>query len=184
MLPGRSSGMLGAMTTRGQLRKAALSLPETDERAGTFTVCDKQFATIDDDGRVCLHLPAAEMAAVQAECPGAERSARGGGVRVPLGDLDGQRLNHWVRRAWLSRAPKRLAEQAVAAESAVPGAVGDLPKGIGKPATRALTSAGITSLAQVAELGKARLLAMHGVGPKAVRVLGEALDAAGRAFKG
>lgn len=52
---------------------------------------------------------------------------------------------------------------------------GDLPKAIGRPATRALTSAGITTLAKVAALTDAELLALHGVGPKAVRILREAL---------
>lgn len=44
-------------------------------------------------------------------------------------------------------------------------------------------ASGITSLAQVAELSEAQLLAMHGVGPKTVRILSEALDATGRTFK-
>jgi predicted flap endonuclease-1-like 5' DNA nuclease len=62
------------------------------------------------------------------------------------------------------------------AVAAVPGEVGDLPKGIGRPATRALAGAGITTLAQVAALTDAELLAMHGVGPRAVHVLRETLE--------
>ncbi|GGL17411.1 hypothetical protein [Planomonospora parontospora] len=42
--------------------------------------------------------------------------------------------------------------------------------------------AGLTTLAQVAGLTEAELLAMHGVGPKAVRILREALGAIGRTF--
>ncbi|MFK0292469.1 helix-hairpin-helix domain-containing protein [Streptomyces sp. NPDC090442] len=94
----------------------------------------------------------------------------------PMGDINGCQLNHWVRRAWLSRAPKRLAARIAAGDSATPGAVGDLPKTVGVPATRALASAGITTLAQIAELTDAELLALHGVGPKAVRILREALS--------
>ncbi|MBB4984051.1 helix-hairpin-helix domain-containing protein [Streptomyces nymphaeiformis] len=51
----------------------------------------------------------------------------------------------------------------------------DLPRGIGAPATRALVAAGYTTLAQLADVPAAELAALHGVGPKALRVLGEAL---------
>lgn len=58
---------------------------------------------------------------------------------------------------------------------------GDLPTNIGKPATRALNGAGITTLKQVASQTEDRLLALHGVGPKAIRLLNDALSAAGLA---
>ena len=48
-----------------------------------------------------------------------------------------------------------------------------LPR-IGAPATRALNGQGITSLEQAVALGKQELLALHGVGPKAIRILSEA----------
>lgn len=51
----------------------------------------------------------------------------------------------------------------------------DFPRGIGAPATRALVAAGHTRLAQLADVPAAELAALHGVGPKALRVLGEAL---------
>ncbi|WP_437302424.1 helix-hairpin-helix domain-containing protein [Sorangium sp. So ce388] len=57
-----------------------------------------------------------------------------------------------------------------------------LPKGIGKPATRALASAGISRLDQVARLSEAQLLALHGVGPKAVGVIKAALEAQGKSL--
>jgi hypothetical protein len=50
---------------------------------------------------------------------------------------------------------------------------------IGRPASRALMEAGITSLAQVNAYGRRRLLAIHGVGPKAVRILEAALEERG-----
>lgn len=53
--------------------------------------------------------------------------------------------------------------------------VGDLPNEIGKTAARELHIHGISSLEQVASRSKQELLAIHGVGPKAVRILGEAL---------
>jgi predicted flap endonuclease-1-like 5' DNA nuclease len=51
----------------------------------------------------------------------------------------------------------------------------DLPPSIGKPALRALQAARITTLTQVAEMTDKELLDLHGVGPKAVRILREAL---------
>lgn len=174
-----------------QLRKTALSLPETaerEERSGmvAFTVRDKQFATVDKDNHVQLHLPPGEAERVLGEHPTAQRLTRGTtqiAVRIPLADINGQQLNHWVRRAWISRAPKQLAAQVVAGETASAGDVGDLPKAIGRPATQALVSAGITSLDQVSELTEAELKSLHGVGPRAVRILAEALHASGREFK-
>lgn len=55
-----------------------------------------------------------------------------------------------------------------------PARIGDLPS-IGRPATTALLEAGITRLEQIASFGRSRLLALHGVGPKAVRILDDAL---------
>lgn len=46
---------------------------------------------------------------------------------------------------------------------------------IGKPATNALKSVGITTLEQVSTLKKTTLLKMHGVGPKAISILEKAL---------
>ncbi len=61
--------------------------------------------------------------------------------------------------------------------------VGDLPNAIGKTAARALSVAGIVGLAQVAAHSKAELLALHGVGPKAIAILGEALAAEGLRYR-
>jgi predicted flap endonuclease-1-like 5' DNA nuclease len=63
----------------------------------------------------------------------------------------------------------------------VPAQIGDLPP-IGRPANSALLNAGISTLAQVAALRRRELLAMHGVGPKAVRLLEAALAERGLAF--
>ncbi|MFF5792631.1 DNA-binding protein [Paeniglutamicibacter sp. NPDC012692] len=54
----------------------------------------------------------------------------------------------------------------------------ELPK-IGAPATRALNAHGITTLEQAAALGEKALQALHGVGPKAIRILREALGEVG-----
>lgn len=60
----------------------------------------------------------------------------------------------------------------------------DLPTSIGAPARRALAGAGYTQLAQLAAVREADLLKLHGVGPKAIRLLREALAAQGRSFAG
>ncbi len=62
--------------------------------------------------------------------------------------------------------------------------VGDLPNAIGKTAARALSAHGIASLAQLAAHSKGELLALHGVGPKAIAILGEALAAKGLQYRG
>jgi predicted flap endonuclease-1-like 5' DNA nuclease len=59
---------------------------------------------------------------------------------------------------------------------------GDLPRSIGAPARRALAAAGYTRLAQLTAVSEAELLRLHGVGPKATRLLREALAAQGLAF--
>ena len=53
--------------------------------------------------------------------------------------------------------------------------LGMLPK-IGAPATRALHNAGYTTLRDLAGVPRARLAALHGVGPKALRILQESLE--------
>ena len=61
--------------------------------------------------------------------------------------------------------------------------VGDLPDEIGETAARELSLNGITSLQQVADHSKRELLAIHGVGPKAIAILGDALAARGLGYK-
>jgi hypothetical protein len=170
------------MTTLAQLRTAALALPETAE--GThfgmvaFAVRGRGFASVTRDDVVQLRLANDDVAPLLAEHSTGTRLTRGDvllGASVPLADLDGQQLNHWVLRAWFARARQRLAAALVAADAAEPGSVGDLPAAIGRPATRALAGARITTLHDVARLSDAELLALHGVGPKAVRILRESL---------
>lgn len=62
-----------------------------------------------------------------------------------------------------------------------PDQIGDLPK-IGRPASRALLALGVTTLEQVAAMPEAELLALHGVGPRAIRILREALEQQGRSL--
>ena len=58
-----------------------------------------------------------------------------------------------------------------------------LPGNIGAPATRALTAAGYTELRQLAQAPAAELKKLHGVGPKALRLLQEALEQQGLSLR-
>jgi hypothetical protein len=52
----------------------------------------------------------------------------------------------------------------------VTASLDELPK-IGAPATRALNNAGYTSLRQLAGVPRAELAKLHGMGPKALRII-------------
>ena len=65
----------------------------------------------------------------------------------------------------------------------IPAQIGDLPP-LSRPANSALLQAGITTLAQAADHSARDLLAMHGVGPKAIRLLDAALADHGLSFAG
>ena len=52
----------------------------------------------------------------------------------------------------------------------------EFPPAMGRPANAALVANGITTLAQASRLTRRELLAIHGVGPKAVHVLETELE--------
>jgi hypothetical protein len=56
------------------------------------------------------------------------------------------------------------------------------PKGVSKPALRALASVGVSRLDQVSRLTEDELLALHGMGPKALGIIKAALRRQGKAF--
>lgn len=58
----------------------------------------------------------------------------------------------------------------------------DFPKGIGRPATGALLAAGYTRLEDLTMVREGDIKQLHGVGPKAIRVLNEALAEEGLSF--
>jgi predicted Fe-Mo cluster-binding NifX family protein len=60
----------------------------------------------------------------------------------------------------------------------------DLPASIGRPALGALRAAGISRLSEVARRREKELLALHGVGPTAVRLLRAELAERGLEFAG
>ena len=57
------------------------------------------------------------------------------------------------------------------------------PAGVGGPALRALRSAGIKSMADLARWSEADLAKLHGMGPKALGVLRAGLEASARSFR-
>lgn len=57
-----------------------------------------------------------------------------------------------------------------------------LPK-ISAPATRALASAGITTIEDLSKFTEAEVMALHGMGPHAMRILKEMLGLHGLSFK-
>lgn len=173
------------VTTKAQLKKTVLALPETEERteAGmqAYTVAGKEFATVSKDGIADFHMSDDDVERALVRFPTTERFTRNGepvGLRVPLADVNGMELHSLARKAWYSRAPKALAaEQREAAKGEAPGGPDALPTAIGKPATRALLAAGVRTMSDVAARSEGELLALHGMGPKAMQVLQEALKA-------
>ncbi len=172
------------MTTLSHLRTSALALPEVTEGSHVgrtaFAVRGKGFASVTDEGLVRLRLGDEHAAEALDRLPTATPLVRMGrpiGIQVPLADVNGQHLNALLYQAWAGRAPRRLvAEQERARRGEAP-ADSDLPPTIGRPATRALLAAGISTLDQVAARTDEELLALHGVGPRAVRILREAIAA-------
>lgn len=67
--------------------------------------------------------------------------------------------------------PVALVERVIAQRVAT---VGEMLPPIGRPATGALAAIGVTTISQLAGFSEKDLLALHGVGPKAVRLLREA----------
>ncbi|WP_035407523.1 DNA-binding protein [Bacillus sp. SJS] len=59
----------------------------------------------------------------------------------------------------------------------------DFPPKLGKPAQRALAGAGYVRLEQLTEVSEKELLKLHGMGPKAIGQLREALQEKGLSFR-
>jgi len=58
----------------------------------------------------------------------------------------------------------------------------EFPHAIGRVAKRALAAKGLTRYDQLSGVSRRELLAIHGIGPKAVRILGEELARRGASF--
>jgi hypothetical protein len=57
------------------------------------------------------------------------------------------------------------------------------PKGVSQPAIRALADAGYTHVDQLAGVSEKHLRMLHGMGPKTLRIIDEALQGQGKSFK-
>jgi predicted flap endonuclease-1-like 5' DNA nuclease len=57
------------------------------------------------------------------------------------------------------------------------------PAGVSGPALRALAAAGVRSVADLAKWTESDLATLHGMGPKALNALRDALEASGRTFR-
>ena len=58
-----------------------------------------------------------------------------------------------------------------------------LPAGLAAPAVRALHGAGVTKLDQLTRVTESELMKLHGMGPKAMETLRQALKARNLSFK-
>lgn len=56
------------------------------------------------------------------------------------------------------------------------------PKGVAQPAVRALASVGVTRLDQLTQFTESQLMELHGMGPKALGLLKDALHAQGKSL--
>ena len=56
------------------------------------------------------------------------------------------------------------------------------PAGLSAPALRALAGAGYTRLAQLSRVSEAEIKQLHGMGPKGIKLLRQALEAKGLSF--
>ena len=59
--------------------------------------------------------------------------------------------------------------------------LGDFPQ-VSQPALRALEAAGITRLEQLTKFSEAEIAGLHGMGPKGIRILKQALKERGLLF--
>lgn len=59
----------------------------------------------------------------------------------------------------------------------------DFPPGIGRPAIRALHTAGVDRVDQLSDFTESELMRLHGMGPKALGILRSALAERGRSFR-
>lgn len=175
-----------------RVRRLCLALPETGERLShgepTFFVHKKVFVMFANnhhaDGHIAVWLPAppGAQAALIAKAPQTYFKPPYVGGRgwlgIELACITNEDLSFHIQVAWELTAPKRLLtsgsrDKAVPAKSQTQT---DLPK-LAAPAQRALAAAGVTRLAQLARFSEAEVKAWHGIGPNALAVLRQAMQA-------
>jgi predicted flap endonuclease-1-like 5' DNA nuclease len=132
------------------------------ERAGVRTLED------------CATWPVEELAALHGFGPKAfrtvEEAMRDAGLSFdPASDKRAEPVN----RAMAEERMKAVVE---------PSEPSDLPN-IGRPATRALAQIGVRNVEQLAAYTEEDILALHGVGPRAIRVLRPVMEERGIRFQ-
>lgn len=192
------------MTTWGDVRSIVSALPETDEQPSygglpSWRVRGKQFCWERPlSGRDRRDLGEERARALDGETLGVrvadqeEKAALLGeagdtpfftiphfegwpGLLVRLELIDVPRLREVLTDAWFSVAPVTLAHS-YDLELVVSGTRQGLPTAIGTAATRALHTAGYHSLDDLADISEQTLLEIHRVGPKAARILLDAVQ--------
>lgn len=169
------------MTTRAQLRKAALAGEGAQEERGdagpVWSVGGRVFARVLPEGEAWLALDDEAATRMAGEL----RPVRvvEGGVRLPLGEVSGMAVNYWTHQAWRTQAPAEGVRQTDAAAAAASRADDDFGP-IGAPARRALHGAGIGSLDELAGRDRDEVAALHGIGPKVLERLAQQLSERGQ----
>lgn len=120
---------------------------------------------------IVVHMPDmdAKHALVQTDGPffDIDHFRRHTGVLVQLsrlGEIDVDELTEIITEAWAHRAPPSVVRAHLGEEP-------DPLEELSAPARRALTAAGVTTRAQIDAASDADLLALHGIGPSAIRRL-------------
>ncbi|KQS98608.1 hypothetical protein [Cellulomonas sp. Leaf395] len=158
------------------VRRWALALPETAEKPHVhlvgFRVADVGFAAVDERRGVTLLNVDPSLERSEAGIGPLTRGSTPIGVEVDCAVADPALVERLVAEAWRFRAPAVVADAHpyVGAPSG-----GALPKAIGIAATRALRHAGFATWDAVRAADLDALLDLHGVGPRAVRILRERL---------
>ena len=161
--------------TATQFRRIALGFAGAVESAHMrhpdFRVGGKIFATLGYPTKAhgAIMLTAREQARLIRMDPAAYAAAAGkwgagGATVVTLKAADAKTVAAAMKNAWQQRAPKRPPERTHPNSAA-------FPDGLSGPALRALANAGIRSMKDLAKWSEKDLAALHGMGPKAIRML-------------
>jgi predicted flap endonuclease-1-like 5' DNA nuclease len=160
-------GTIGGTTSRKEmpmtdLPKIPASAVAVLERAGVRTLED------------CAMWPAEELAALRGFGPKAFRTVEAAMMQHGFSfDPSSPKRAEPVNRAMAEERMKGVVE---------PAGPSNLPN-IGRPATSALAQIGVRNVIQLAGYSEREILALHGVGPKAIRILRPVMDEMGVAFR-
>lgn len=122
----------------------------------------------------CATWPAQELAALRGFGPKAFRTVEDAMCNAGLSfDSTSPKRAEPINRAMAEERMKDVVE---------PTGPSDIPS-IGRPATQALAQIGVRNVEQLAKYTEAEILALHGIGPKAIRILRPVMEACGVQFR-